>query len=57
MDEATTDTFHTIGLGDHQRTTSSSFPGQAVGGGGGGGVNPNPIDKLYLMQDSYFSGE
>lgn len=57
IDEATTDTFQTIGL-DHQghshhRNTSNgngSFAGQ-------GGVNPNPIDKLYLMQDSYFSGE
>lgn len=45
MDEATTDTFQAL---DNQPSRSS---------GGFSGVNPNPIDKLYSMQNSYFSGE
>lgn len=36
-------------------STNSSTGGGGGGGSGGGSINP--IDKLYLMQNSYFNSE
>lgn len=62
MDEATSDTFHNhnqSGESHHQRNSSAnnfSFPSPGLAPLTSSGII-NPIDKLYLMQDSYFSGE
>lgn len=53
MDEATSDTFQTLGVVDHQQQSHGPRNSSSCGTY----INPNPIDKLYLMQDSYFSGE
>lgn len=68
LDEATSDTLSLQNLdlhagngqhNNHQNHTSSDSGIMCGGGaGGGGGIqigNHNPIDKLYLMQNSYFA--
>lgn len=58
IDEGTSDTFHNL-AGEMQRNSSAnnngSYPSPNLLTLSSGIINP--IDKLYLMQDSYFSGE
>lgn len=69
LDEATSDTLslqnldlHTSSTHTHHNSSHengmcglSSSTGSGSAGGGGSGINP--IDKLYLMQNSYFNSE
>lgn len=65
LDEATSDTLSLQNLDLHHNSSHghSHVNENAMcgigggGGGGGGGINNNPIDKLYLMQNSYFNSE
>lgn len=62
MDDVTSDTFQHLTGDHHQRNPNSlnnNFPTNlnAHPSSSTSAINPNPIDKLYLMQDSYFSGE
>lgn len=69
MDDVTSDTFQNL-TGDHHHphhprnsnSVNNNFPTNlnthpSSSTTSSGSINPNPIDKLYLMQDSYFSGE
>lgn len=61
LDEATSDTLSLQNLdlqashGHNNSHESGIGSMSSVGGGCGGGINP--IDKLYLMQNSYFNSE
>lgn len=60
LDEATSDTLSLQNLDLHHSSShghSHMNENAMCGIGGGGGINGNPIDKLYLMQNSYFNSE